>query len=142
MHSREGFALVLTTEQYKKLWNTVHPDDLIEDDSELWELNDATDVNGYDIDNCCRLNYETSETHQELKEQLGAFGTAIDDKDHCQTWSTSWLMFAPKDMSYFEAPYKNLDDMIEDFVRNSELLTKNDHDFIRGHLAYVKLIAM
>lgn len=124
------------------LWNKRYPDDPIDDDSELWELRDDTDIDGYDNDNCCSFNYDTSNTYQELYDKLGPFGTDINNDDHTQSWSTNWVLFAPKEQSYFDAPYKNIDDMIQDFISQNTILKDTNPDFIRKHLAYVRLVSI
>lgn len=150
--AQNGFALILTSEQYMDLWNKRYPDQKIEDKADLFELHD--DIRDYGDANCCALYAQTPKDSpwlESLAERMGDFGSAVDEMaengDLDFHAHTIWAMFAPRPEDYFEAPYTDLDELVEDIIASSCLfddtfngIKEEDMKFVRDHVAYLSVV--
>ena len=135
----QGLALILTKAQYMSLWNKTHPDEMIEDAYDLFDLNDQ--IVDYSDANCCTFNIDTTKD----------YGSAIRDEEKSGELNifkqSVWAMFAPKGQNYFKATYENLEELMTDIAQQSCLfevgedgLSNDDMAFVRDHVAYLYVV--
>jgi hypothetical protein len=150
--AQDGFALILTSEQYMNLWNKRYPDQKIEDEYDLFGLSD--DIRDYSDGNCCNFYAQTPKDNPwlaKLSERMGDFGSAIDEEETAGKLDINkgsvWAMFAPRPQDYFEAPYTDLDELLEDIIESSCLfedtfsgIDDDDKKFVRDHVAYLGVV--
>ena len=138
--AEEGFALILTAQEYTDLWNRSNPYDPIRHPSELWELCDDTGISGYDPDNTLKFHFDTPRTWAELKETAkDDFGREVHDDDH-KSDAPDWAMFAPRRPDYFRVTYDDIHDLVDHIIDECPLLRPEDHQFVLDRVAWLRVI--
>lgn len=139
---REGFAAVLTADEWLKIWNKNHDEDWqVEDICDAWELDGAGQI--WDEGVCCDFETLTSSAKDVFDAELGEFGQAIDADPNAYNGADEIVatFFAPKQPSYFSAPYKDIDEVVDDIIESSEAFVADDHEFVREHLAMTSVVS-
>lgn len=139
---REGYAAVLTADEWVATWNRNHDEDWqVDDVCAAWEMDGAGDI--WDEGTCCDFETATASELGIRDERLGNFGQAIDADPNayngaCEIVAT---FFAPRQPDYFSAAYRDIDELVDDIIEGSEAFVAADHDFVRAHLAMVNIVS-
>lgn len=139
---REGFAAVLTADEWVSVWNKNHDEDgQVEDVCDAWEIDGAGQI--WDEGSCCGFDAITSSEKGVFDATLGEFGQAIDADPNayngaCEIVAT---FFAPKQPDYFKPVYRDIDELIDDIIADSEAFVAADHEFVREHLAMTSVVS-
>ena len=139
---REGFAVVIDKNEWRNLWNKNHPG------KELGEEDIPEEVDwsfgAWDDGNAMSFDITTpGEFPDAFDADLGKFGTALDgDPEKYDPFAGPvYVMFAPKEPDYFKPAYSGIDEMVADFIGNSDVLAAGDEQFVIDHLGYVGVVS-
>ena len=139
---REGFAAVLTDKEWVETWNKNHGEDEQFDDAcEAWEADGHGQI--WDEGVCCDFDAITSSNKGVFDGSLGEFGQAIDADPEAYDGVNAVVatFFAPRQPSYFEPAYGDIDELVDDIIESSETFVEGDHGFVMDHLAMVSIVS-
>lgn len=134
----EGFACVLSSNEWVERWNAHHDEDgQAEDYLYSYETDDPS--RAFDDDNCEGIDITTS-ADGAFPASLGSFGECWFRRNPQEEDGVVVTYFAPRWPDYFAPAYSSIDEMVDDIIDSTEAFVPEDHDFVRQHLCYVSVV--
>lgn len=139
----EGFAAILTEDEWMEVWNGHHGEERVSDGS-----TDAFEMGEGEVwDDTCTTSfrwYGSSEPGM-FEDIPGGFGAAIDaNPDSYNPFDAPLIVFwAPKPPDYFRAVYSDLDALVDDIIASCETFDNfpSAHEFVRDHLVWLNVVS-